>query len=235
MKYYKLTDENYQTENNTQWGENVTHKAKGKGNNLCSEDVIHVYDHPLKAAMFNPCHANFSDPILWECRVKKVVANDKLAVGVKQCTTIRQIPLPEITTNQRVRFAILCALEVYHDEGFTTWANNWLSGKDRTSEAALKVAWAVATIRGAAAEAAESAVWAAIRAAWAARAAVEAVIKSAWTAAWSAEVSAWVSVWAAARAAVWAAESAVEANPALAENIGLVALIEKAIREESAE
>ena len=136
MRYYKLTDENCRTHSDTKWGEGVTHKAIGKGKELCTEDVIHVYDHPLKAAMFNPIQANFNNPILWECKVKKVIADDQLKVGVKECTTIKQIELPEITINQRVRFAIRCALEVYKDKNFVKWAEDWLSGKDRTAGAA---------------------------------------------------------------------------------------------------
>ncbi len=136
MKYYKLTDKNNQTHNQTQWGEGITHKVLGEGNVLCSEDVIHVYDHPLKAVMFNPIHANFSEYHLWECRVKRIVANDTLKVGVKECTTIRQIDAPEISLNQHVHFAILCALEVYNAPNFVTWAENWLSHKDRSARAA---------------------------------------------------------------------------------------------------
>ena len=182
MKYYKLTDHNNRTRG-TLWGENVTHKAKGKGNDLCSEDVIHVYDHPLKAAMFNANHANFNNPVLWECRVKRVVANDCLKVGVKECTTIKVILLPEITTNQRVRFGIYCALEVYYDKEFIEWADAWLSGVDRSTDAA----WAAAEV----AEVAEVA-WAAAWVAWAAARAAEA--------AGAAEAAAWVA-WAARAAA----------------------------------
>ncbi|MDD5220897.1 MAG: hypothetical protein PHV11_10045, partial [Candidatus Bipolaricaulis sp.] len=160
MKYYKLTDQDKKTHGDTEWGEHVTHKATGKGKELCTEDVIHVYDHPLKAAMFNPIHAYISNPKLWECRVRRVVANDKLKVGVKICTTIKEISLPEITTNQRVRFAILCALKAYPEPSFVEWANNWLSGKDR-SQAAEAAAWAAEAAAWAAAGAAEAAAWAA--------------------------------------------------------------------------
>ena len=135
MKYYKLTDENNRTKD-TQWGEGVTHEARSTGNKLCSSDVIHVYDHPLKAAIFNSLHADFLEPILWQCKVRKIVANDGLKVGVKRCTTIQQIPVTEISSNQRVRFGILCALAVYKEKTFIQWAKDWLSKKDRTAEAA---------------------------------------------------------------------------------------------------
>ncbi len=182
-RYYKLTDENNQTRNGTQWGENITHKATGRGKNLCSPDVIHVYDHPLKAVMFNPIHANFTNPRIWECSVRGIVANDSLKVGVKSCTTIREIPLPDMTINQKKAFGIYCALEVYHEEKFVTWANNWLSGKDRTPgaawAAAKAAAWATAEAAAeaawAAAEAAAEAAWAVERAAaWTAKAAAAA-------------------------------------------------------------
>lgn len=132
MKYYKLTDQNKKTKNGTLWGEGITHVAAGEGSQICTDDVIHVYDHPLKAAMFNPIHAKIKHPVLWGCRVKSVVVNDQLMAGVKSCTTTKKIPLPDITTNQRVRFAILVALEVYTDTGFIKWAQGWLSRDDRS-------------------------------------------------------------------------------------------------------
>jgi len=185
MEYYKLTDSKDCTKD-TQWGENVTNKARGEGKNLCSHDVIHVYDHPLKAVMFNPIHTNFDEYHLWEVKVKKVGANDTLKVGVKQCTTIRKIDAPIITTEQRVRFAILCALKVYKEKSFVDWANGWLSEKDKSASAA---------------ESAESAAWSA---AWSAASAAK---SAAWSAAWSAESAAWSAAWSAASAA-WRAESA---------------------------
>ena len=158
MKYYKLTNQNYETTNQTKWGVGITHKATGKGRELCTSDVIHVYDHPLKAVMFNPIHANIANPVLWEVRVKKIVAKDLGKAGVKECTTIKIVPLPEITTQQRVRFAIYCALEVYHGDGFVTWAQNWLSGKDTSYAAARAAAKAAAYAADYAAYAADYAI-----------------------------------------------------------------------------
>ena len=160
MKYCKLTDENNQTYNGTTWGEGVTHEATGDGNQLCSSDVIHAYDSPLKAAMFNPAHAGFKSPILWECEVNDIVADDGTKIGCKKCTTIKKIPLPEITITQRVRFAIYCALEDYSEKSVIQWAENWLSGKDRgveASGAAESARAAVAAVAAESAGAAESA------------------------------------------------------------------------------
>lgn len=179
MKYYKLTDTNNCTKN-TQWGEGITHKATGQGNQLCSLDVIHVYNHPLKAVMFNPIHADFPEYHLWEVKVEKVVANDTLKVGVKQCTSVRQIDAPIITTKQRVRFAILCALEVYKEKTFVDWADGWLSGKDKSESAAESAARSAARSAAWSAEsAAESAAWSAWSAESAARSAAESAAESA--------------------------------------------------------
>ncbi|MGQ9545945.1 MAG: hypothetical protein ACUVTR_02100 [Dehalococcoidia bacterium] len=210
MKYYKLTDGNAQSYDGTQWGENITHIATGKDNCLCTQDVIHVYDHPLKASMFNPMHANFPDPLLWECRVKGVVANDQLKVGVKQCTTIKQTELPFITTTQRIYFTILYALQVYHDQAFGEWANKWLSGEDRTPKSA----------EAAAAEAA----WKAKAAAWAPSETTPEAAWAGWAAAWLATREAAPPGW----LAEWARIYAVQANS----NINLLKLIKYAIRRE---
>src|SRR3989304_4399778 len=135
-EYCKLTDSNRETANHTKWGEGVTHTAAGTGRQLCTDGVIHVYDNPLKAVLFNPIHANIQHPVLWEVQVEGVVADDGTKVGVKTCTTVRRIPLPVISPTQRVRIAIHCALEVYHEAGFVKWAHGWLSGENMAARAA---------------------------------------------------------------------------------------------------
>ena len=132
MKAYKLTDEDNQTRNNTQWGENVTHEAMGNGKKLCTDGWIHFYEDPLVAMMMNPIHASFNNPHLWEAEAEGEVLREATKSGCKKLTTLKQIPLPEITLTQRVAFGILCALEVCAEESFREWAKNWLSGKDRS-------------------------------------------------------------------------------------------------------
>jgi hypothetical protein len=48
MKLYKLTDQNAQTMNNTQWGPGVTHETDGRWA-LCGPGWLHAYEHPLLA------------------------------------------------------------------------------------------------------------------------------------------------------------------------------------------
>ena len=106
MKLYKLTDKDGFTRNGTKWSPGVTHTAQAEGNELDSDQVIHAYPSPEMAAIMNPVHANIVDPILWESE-GDVVVSDGTRVGCKSLTTIRRIMLPEITTKQIVRFAIL--------------------------------------------------------------------------------------------------------------------------------
>ena len=141
---YKLTDQQGRTRpggaNETQWGEGVTHTAPGKGA-LCTEAYIHAYTHPLLAVLLNPIGGNYEDPLIWES--EGIVERDDhgLKVGCTSFTTLCQIPLPAISVEQRVRFAILCAKRVCNDPAWNTWADRWLDGTDRTAVAA-EAAWA---------------------------------------------------------------------------------------------
>lgn len=153
MKLYKLTDENGRTHGGTQWGEGVSHRATGaKNQDLCSDGWIHAYKHPLLAVLLNPIHANFQNPQLWEAEGKIEKRDGQLKAGVRRLTTVRRIPLPEVSIEQRIRFGILCVVSVYKEPSFLRWADNWLTGKDRTAAAA----WAAE-----ASAAASAAAWAA--------------------------------------------------------------------------
>ena len=188
---YKLTDSYGKTWGNTQWGPGVSHSGTGKGE-LCGPGWIHAYEHPLIAVLMNPIHADFKNPRLWEAEGEIAIRDGQLKCGCRTLTTIREIPLPSITTEMRVRFAIMCAKEVcadfsWADFSWNAWADRWLSGEDR-SEAAAEAVWAAqAAAAWAAASAAEaSAAWAAAWAAEAAASAASAAYRSAEAAAWAA-------------------------------------------------
>jgi len=199
VKLYKLTDQDDRTYNNTQWGEGVKHMASGKGE-LCTDGWIHAYTDPLLAVLLNPIHANIQNAHLWEAEGEIGMDDHGLKVGCASLTTIRRIDVPVVTTEQRVRFSILCTRTVYTETTWTMWADAWLSGVDRSAAAA----W----VAGAAAWAAE----AAGAATGAAGAAAEAAEATAEAAAWAAEAEAWTAGAArAARAAAMAA-AALEAE-----------------------
>lgn len=136
MKAYKLTRQDCRSANNTLWGENITHEIAEtkKDANLCTDSWLHFYVDPLLAMLFNPIHANIEEPFLWEAKAEGKILHEPLKSGCKKLTTIKQIPIPEISITQRVAFAILCAKKVYGNPDFVAWADNWLNGKNRTKE-----------------------------------------------------------------------------------------------------
>lgn len=166
MKLYKLTDEKDQTYGGCQWGPNVTHETDGSGS-LCGPGWTHWYTSPLLAVLFNPIHGNFKleTAHLWEGEGEPEKFDSGLKVGCRKATTKRRIELPEITNTQKVAFGILCALEVWKEKTFVVWAQNWLSGKDRSGAAAEAAAEAARAAAGAAAEAVAEAAGVAARAA----------------------------------------------------------------------
>lgn len=139
MKLYKITTINDVTrpgkENETQWGENVTHTASGKGE-LCDPGFIHAYEDPRVAVFMNPVHGSYNPFRLWECEGEIVKRDGQLKCGCTSLTTIRIIDAPVITTEQRVEIAIRCAMTVYNDLKWLDWANAWLDGSDRSRESA---------------------------------------------------------------------------------------------------
>ena len=148
MKLYKLTDEQDQTKNATQWGEGVMHIANGEGD-LCGPGWLHAYEDPLLAVLHNPIYGNFKAPHLWEAEgAGEVLRDGQMKIGVTRLTTVRRIDLPEVTRVQRTAYGILCAKSVYSDVKWNQWADKWLSGEDRSEAsaryAARYAAWAAA-------------------------------------------------------------------------------------------
>ena len=159
MRLYKLTDSKGQTRNETQWGPNVTHSATGgPGQPLCTDGWIHAYEHPLMAVIMNPAHGKYQNPRMWVAEGEIGKRDGQLKCGCRSLTTMEETPLPAVTTEQLVHFAILVAKQVYSDPGFTIWADNWISGKDRTEAAA----WAAAVDLKFSARTAAWATWAAV-------------------------------------------------------------------------
>jgi hypothetical protein len=181
MIVYKLTDQNLQTHGGYQWEPGVARETDGEGN-LCGPGWLHYYHDPLLAVLLNPIHADIEGPILWEAEADGLHRDDKgLKGGCTRLTLIRQIDLPQITTEHRIRFAILCAKTVCNDPAWNRWADRWLDGSDRSQESA----WAATEAAARAARAAR-ATEAAAEAAWAA----ERVAAAAWAeSAWAAEAA----------------------------------------------
>jgi len=221
MKVFKLTDNVGKTRSNTQWGENISHTAKGNDTKLCSNGWIHYYTHPLLAVLLNPIHVSFTYPKLWEAEASGEIINEALKSGCKTLMTIKEIPLPEISRVQRIVFGILCAKEVCKDEVWNKWADKWLSGEDR-SEKSARAARADASLSddAYAANASYAASYAARAAARAANAAIASNAAAADAAAYASN--------AAADAAAAAADAAA-ADSDIDESINFIELAEKAM------
>jgi len=189
MIRYKLTDQAMQTYNGFQWELGKTYTTSGEGK-LCTKGWLHVYDSPELAAFLNPIHADIKDPRLFECECSGKTKDDNgLKRGYSSVTLTKELPLPVITITQRVAFGIMCAKVVCTNEKWLKWADDWLSGKDRSAAAAAAAAAAARAAYAAAAKAAKAAAAAAAAAA-ARAAAVEWAEEAAWAAAWAAAAAA---------------------------------------------
>ena len=146
---YKLTDLEMKTHKGFQWELGKWYETTGEGK-FCSPGWFHFYSDPLVGLFMNPIHANIKNPRLFRAEVEGNFIDDNgLKCGYSRARLIEELPVPQISPVQRVRFAILCAKEVYKEKEWNEWADNWLLGKDRTEESA--------TITESAAIAAESA------------------------------------------------------------------------------
>ena len=136
MQYYKLTNEKMQTYGDCQWTVGVEKTTDGTGD-LCSPGWLHCYNSPLLAILLNPIGADFLDPRLFKIKTGGKKKTDRgLKFGFTKMSLTKEIPVPVITVEQKIKFAILCALKVCKDRRFRQWAKAWLSGKDRSYAAA---------------------------------------------------------------------------------------------------
>jgi len=229
MKLYKLTDQKMRTHKGLRWELGRWYEMNGEDDS----GWLYFYTNPLLAVLLNPIHADFKNPKLFEAEGEIGKRNYNIRVGCKCGRIVKEIKLPKITTAQRVRWAILCSLEVYDQPEYRRWAANWLSGEDRTTtaaEAALTAAAAEAALTAAAEAAAKAAAWMARAAKVEAEAAARAA-KAAEAAVKAAEAAAWAG-WAAKAEAAEAAAEAAEAVAWAGARIPLVKLAEQAIRDE---
>lgn len=135
MLVYKLTDKRMMTYGNTQWQLKKSITVSGKGY-LCGPGWLHWYFSPELAVLLNPIHGAF-DPAtmrLFEAEAEGTIAKDhQLKGGSTTLTLMQEINIPQISKDQKISFAIQCLKQVNKgEEWWQNWADNWLSGKDRT-------------------------------------------------------------------------------------------------------
>jgi len=219
MKYYKLLTQEMTSHNNTKWELNVPVTIEKEGNKMCTDQVLHCYNHPLLAVILNPIHANIKNPKLFEIEVDKIVNSDGLKFASKSQTLVKEITLPEISLEHKIQFAIKVAKLTCKDEKWNLWADKWLNGSDRSKESAYAAnayAIAYAAYAYAAAYAAYTTAYAAAHAAYA------------YAAAYAAYTTAYAAAYAAHAAhAAHAAEDKNEFNQKMIELIKSIVKVEK--------
>jgi len=137
-KCFKLTRPDRTTYNGYRWATLRWHETSGEGG-LCGLGWLHAYTDPLLAVLLNPIHANLHKFVLWEARGAGERKDDRgLKVGYSRMRLIKKLPVPMITLEQMVRFAVFCSLEVYNEQPYVAWANQWLQERaDRSDVSAL--------------------------------------------------------------------------------------------------
>ena len=146
QRLYKLTNEQGFTRNRTPWQIGIRHEARGVGNVLCTDGVLHAYSDPLVAILMNPLHANFLSPRMYLV-LGDVAASDGIKVGSKFQKCVARLDVPAPSVEVRVIFGILCGLSVFYNEPWRQWAFAWLSGKDRSRNSASYSAIAADAIK----------------------------------------------------------------------------------------
>ena len=133
---YKLTNSKMRTHKGFQWELGKWYETMGRWS-LCSPGWFHFYNDPLVGMFMNPIHANIKNPRLFRAEVEgKFLDDNGTRYGYSRARLIEELPVPQISPVQRVRFAIFCVKEVYKTKKWNKWADNWLSGKDRTIDTA---------------------------------------------------------------------------------------------------
>ena len=148
MTGYKLTDKDGYTRRGesgeTLWTEGATLETDGSGA-LCGSGWIHYYQDPHVAVLMN-CQQGAYDletALMWEVEAGGVDehAYDHKS-GTTRLTTVRRIDMPTLSREERVEIAIRYAMPGVGDTNpdWTSWANNWLDGTDRTAKSAWSAA-----------------------------------------------------------------------------------------------
>ena len=95
----------------------------------------------------NPAYVNIGNSRLFRAEVEGNFIDDNgLKCGYSRARLIEELTVPQISPVQRVRFAIFCAKKVYKEKEWNEWADNWLSGKDRTEKSTASTTFAVQSI-----------------------------------------------------------------------------------------
>jgi hypothetical protein len=136
MARYLLTD----AENHTWRGSTIypgrSVYSMNTQNNIVATNASEIGESPLVAIMLNPWHAEVENQKMLELEFSMIsmVKHDP-----RINLLIRETQTPSVTTDQKIVFALMVIQDVYKNEVFNNWSDNWISGNDRSPESAGKM------------------------------------------------------------------------------------------------
>ncbi|MEE8388535.1 MAG: hypothetical protein V3R65_08160 [Acidiferrobacterales bacterium] len=105
-------------------------------NNIIAENASEIGASPLVAIMLNPWHAQLDKPKMLEMLFTTAAADTSTPTISMD---VREVDVPETTTDQKIIFALMVISEVYGNEQFDQWAEKWINGSDRGAQSAGKL------------------------------------------------------------------------------------------------
>jgi hypothetical protein len=103
--------------------------------NIVAQNASEIGTSPLVAIMLNPWHAQLEKPKMLELHFASI-AIDTSDPTIRM--NVREVEVPETTTDQKIIFALMVVSEVYRNDQFNLWAEKWINGSDRSAESAGK-------------------------------------------------------------------------------------------------
>jgi hypothetical protein len=133
MRKYVLTDPDGSTSRGEKLEPGKLIEDARSGKDLLARLGACCCDSPLVAALVSPL-ATADGARMFQINCWKVSADSDQA---QMYTVVKEVtPVPQVTPGQKLAFALLVLLQAYKNKDFQVWAHGWLSGEDRSSNAA---------------------------------------------------------------------------------------------------
>lgn len=130
MRKYILTDPNGLTPKGQKLQPGKFIEAAHQGKDLLTRLGDCCCDDPLVAVLTSPLSATSPGCRLFQINCWKVGADPRQAQAY---TVVKEIkPVPQVTLEQKIRFALLVITAVYKNKDYAQWAEGWLAGSDRS-------------------------------------------------------------------------------------------------------
>jgi hypothetical protein len=133
MRKYVLTDPDGRTPKGLKLAPGKFIEQLGSGKDLLQRLGDCCGDTPLVAVLLSPFSTRPGSR-LFQINCWKVSVDPREA---QSYTVVKEVrPVPAVTLEQKIRFALLALSKVYKQKDFAAWARSWLAGEDRSPSAA---------------------------------------------------------------------------------------------------